>query len=843
MMKRILLSCLTLLFSVNLMAQPIAVDKIAVAWNLLANHYEGKNQFTASFTIHNQSKQSLPANGWKLYFSYPRKVTQVLSANAVLQTINGEFGSLTPSVNFKALAPASKAVITYVAEGRSFTYTDAPSGLYLVFDKEPQKAYPIKNFRVNAVPAQEKASLKLSPALIYQKNEAIKNETLSDSKIILPSPVSAIKLQGNFILNAKTALVYDDFFSNEAKLLQADITQFLGKKLMPSNNASTPIIILKKVNDLAKEAYQLRVKPDSIIIAATQTAGAFYAIQSLKMLMPLSVWKAQQTQITIPAIEITDEPRFAYRSFMLDVARNFQTKAQILKVLDLMALYKLNNLHFHLNDDEGWRLEIPALPELTQVGAKRGHTLDDKQNLQPSYGSGSDTSAFPGSGFYSKSDFIEILRYAKARHIQIIPEIETPGHARAAIKTMDARYERFMKAGNPEEAKRYLLRDTLDQSIYKSVQGYHDNVMNVALPSTYNFIEKVVDEVLAMYQEADAPLKTIHLGGDEVPAGVWQKSSAIAQLMQKENIREYDDLWYHYLAKANAILKQKGLYLSGWEEVAMRKTKLDGKNQYIANPDFTSQNFHAYVWNNVWGWGQEDLAYRLANAGYKVVLAPVTNFYFDLAYEKDAEEPGLYWGSYVDVDKPFYFNPFDYYKSAKEDLQGNVLDKSILKNKERLTAYGQSNIVGLQAQIWSEKISGPQQLEYMLLPKLLGFAERAWAAEPVWSSTTDSVLAENTYKQDWNWFVNLLGKRELPRLAYLNGGYQYRIPPVGVIKENGLIKANIQLPGFTIRYTTDGSQPQANSSVYTRPLADKGHVSFRAFDSQGRGGRVTSLVD
>ncbi len=838
-MKRIFLSCLTLLFSVNLMAQPIAVDKIAVAWNLLVNHYEGKNQFTASFIIHNQSRQSLPAKGWKLYFSYPRKVTQVLSANAVMQTINGEFGSLTPSVNFKALAPASKAVITYVAEGRSFTYTDAPSGLYLVFDKEPQKAYPIKNFKVNAVPAQEKASLKLSPALIYQKNEAIKNETLSDSKIILPSPVSAIKLQGNFILNAKTAFVYDDFFSNEAKLLQQDITQFLGKKLIPSNNASTPIIILKKMNGLAKEAYQLRVKPDSIIIAATQTAGAFYAIQSLKMLMPLSVWKAQQTQITIPAIEITDEPRFVYRSFMLDVARNFQTKAQILKVLDLMALYKLNNLHFHLNDDEGWRLEIPALPELTQVGAKRGHTLDDKQNLQPSYGSGPDTSAFPGSGFYSKADFIEILRYAKARHIQIIPEIETPGHARAAIKAMDARYERFMKAGNPQEAKRYLLRDTLDQSVYKSVQGYHDNVMNVALPSTYNFIEKVVDEVIAMYQEADAPLKTIHLGGDEVPAGVWQKSPAIVQLMQKENIKEYDDLWYYYLAKANAILKQKGLYLSGWEEVAMRKTKLDTKNHYIANPDFTTQNFHAYVWNNVWGWGQEDLAYRLANAGYQVILAPVTNFYFDLAYEKDADEPGLYWGSYVDVDKPFYFNPFDYYRSAKEDLQGNVLDKSILKNKERLTAYGQSNIVGLQAQIWSEKISSPQQLEYMLLPKLLGFAERAWAAEPVLSSTADSVLAENTYKKDWNWFVNLLGKRELPRLAYLNGGYQYRIPPVGVLKENGLLKANIQLPGFIIRYTTDGSLPQAHSPVYTKPLVDKGHISLRAFDSKGRGGRVT----
>ncbi|WP_026903202.1 family 20 glycosylhydrolase [Pedobacter glucosidilyticus] len=842
MMNKIFLSCLILLSGFGLKAQPIDINKLEVEWTLLSNNYEGKNQFTASFIIHNKSQQILPASGWKLYFSHPRKATQVITKNAVITTINGEFCSLTPHANFKAVLPATKSVITYVAEGKALTYSDGPGGLYLVFDKDPKKTYNIVNFKINAVPNQEKAKLKLSPASIYQKNEAIKNETLSASRIILPSPINTVKLQGQFVLSAKTVLVFDEFFSHEAKLLQDDIAQFLGKKLTTNKDLSTPVIIFKKVNGLAKEAYQLKVKPDSIIITATQTAGAFYAIQSLKMLMPLSVWKAKQTQIAIPAVEITDEPRFGYRSFMLDVARNFQTKAQVLKVLDLMALYKLNNLHFHLNDDEGWRLEIPALPELTQIGAKRGHTLDDKQNLQPAYGSGPDTSALPGSGFYSKTDFLEILRYAKARHINIIPEIETPGHARAAIKAMDARYERFMKTGNPLEAKRYLLRDTADISIYKSVQGYHDNVMNIALPSTYTFIEKVVDEIIAMYQQADAPLKTIHLGGDEVPAGVWQKSPAIQNLMQKENIKEYDDLWYYYLAKANTILKQKGLYLSGWEEVAMRKTKLDGKNHYIANPDFTTQNFHTYVWNNVWGWGQEDLAYRLANAGYKVILAPVTNFYFDLAYEKDADEPGLYWGSYVDVDKPFYFNPFDYYKSAKEDLQGNPLDKSILKNKERLTAYGQSNIVGLQAQIWSEKISGPKQLEYMLLPKLLGFAERAWAAEPVWSSTADSVLAQEAYTQDWNWFVNLLGKRELPRLDYLNGGYQYRIPAVGIHKESGWIKANFQFPGFTLRYTTDGSLPDANSTVYTKPFLYKGTVNFRAFDSKGRGGRVSSIL-
>src|SRR5690606_11304967 len=190
------------------------------------------------------------------------------------------------------------------------------------------------------------------------------------------------------------------------------------------------------------------------------------------------------------------------------------------------------------------------------------------------------------------------------------------------------------------------------------------------------FIEKVVDEIISMYKDAGAPLTTIHLGGDEVPAGSWERSPAVQALQQSNpQIKSVDDLWYYYFRKVNNMLKSKNLYLSGWEEVALRKTQLDGKPRYIPNPDFVNENFHAYVWNNVWGWGSEDLAYRLANAGYKTVLAPVTNFYFDMAYQKDFDELGTYWATYVDIDAPFSFVPFDYYKTAI-DNQGKPVNRS-----------------------------------------------------------------------------------------------------------------------------------------------------------------------
>lgn len=355
-------------------------------------------------------------------------------------------------------------------------------------------------------------------------------------------------------------------------------------------------------------------------------------------------------------------------------------------------------------------------------------------------------------------------------------------------------------------------------------------------------MERVSDDLILMYKEANAPLKTIHFGGDEVPPGVWERSPAYIAL-RKANpaIQSTDDLWYYYFGKLNDMVKKRGLYVSGWEEAGMRKTQLDGKPHYIANPDFADDNFHLNVWNNTLGSGAEDLAYRLANGGYKVVLSPVSNQYFDLAYNNSYFEPGYKWGGMVDTDKPHYFIPFDMLKNVKENSQGKPIEKLDQTGKIRLTDYGKTNIVGVQGLLWSENNVNSERLEYMMLPKLLGLAERAWSKDPEWATTTDAAKADELYKQSWIEFANLVGKRELPRLANYNGGYAYRIPEPGLKIENGSAVANIQFPGLELRYTTDGSEPGVDSKLYSGPVSEKGVVKVAAFDAGGRRGRVVEL--
>jgi hexosaminidase len=268
----------------------------------------------------------------------------------------------------------------------------------------------------------------------------------------------------------------------------------------------------------------------------------------------------------------------------------------------------------------------------------------------------------------------------------------------------------------------------------------------------------------------------------------------------------------------------------------MRKTKIDGRNVNIPNPDFVKDQFRVDVWNNVLGWGSEDLAYQLANAGYKVVLSCVSHLYFDMAYYKSFDEPGYYWGAFVDVDKPFYFVPYDYFRNSKEDKFGNPLDKSIFIGKDRLTDYGKSNILGIQGLLWSETINSPERMEYMILPKMLGLAERAWAQDPRWATERDEARAEQLYQEAWTQFANQLGQRELVRLDHYAGGFNYRIPAPGAFVEDGKVTANIQLPGLVIRYTTDGSEPTEKSNIYTGPISAKGKVKMKAFDTRGRSG-------
>jgi hexosaminidase len=840
-MKHNLIILLLSVISVHTFSQTKAsfdAKHLKLTWETLENNYNNTSETYSTIRISNTSNVAFPEKDWVIYFNSPdlREINNDKPSNLMIKQINGDFFKIYPSANFKGITAGNTLEFDVLTRSLK-NITDYPKGFYIVLSDDSKAvslAYETKtsiDFGKNDIVLAEK---------IFDNNQKIKNTALDQLMPIIPSPLSYQKMGGNFVISKDIKIISNSLFENEANYLKEELEKVVNFKLVFGKSETNKIIALERKELEGKEAYELKITSEKILISASSNAGIFYGIQSLKLLFPPNSWAVKTNSISVPTVEIKDEPRFGHRAFMLDIARNFQNKIQILKVLDVLSLYKINVLHMHFNDDEGWRIEIPDLPELTEVGSKRGHTITEKDHLIPSYGSGPNVINQSGSGYLTKADYIEILKYATIRHIKVIPEFETPGHARAAIKSMNARYDKFMKMDNKEEAEKYHLRDIYDQSIYRSIQGFDDNVINPALPSVYTFIEKLIDEMLVMYKEAGAPLNTIHFGGDEVPEGVWEKSPLVKELIQNDkSITSVDELWFYYFSKVNQILKARNLYLSGWEEIGLRKAEVNGRKMMVLDPRFVNENFHTDVWNNLHG--NEDLAYKLANVGYKVVLTNVTNMYLDLAYNQSYQEPGQYWGGYVDVEKPYSFIPFNYYKNQKENERGEALKLDHFNGKDKLTEGGKMNIVGIQAPLWSEIITTSDRLEYLLLPKLFGLTERSWAKDPEWATELDSTKSENLYNKAWSDFVNVISKNELQRLDNYAGGFNYRIPTAGVKVENGKIKANVQFPDLIIRYTLDGSEPTLKSKIYTEEIIDSGKVSFKVFNKSGKSGNTVRL--
>ena len=811
---------------------------LTLTLTLADNNYQNKGLSRSVLTLTNTGTAPLPATGWKLYFNDGDPVSFDATV-ARVKPVNGDLFYIAPGPAFKAIPVGQSATVAFLS-GRIRSATDYAAGFYLVFDNNPERAFPIA-VTVDKGRHFEQADRKLAER-IYDQNALIR--PVADDKLpkVFPTPVSYQETGQSFMLDGQVVILADAEFSAEAEFLANILATVLSTKPAIRSQATGKAIRLRKNPAIAPEGYELQIGQNGVVVLASSGAGIFYGIQSLQTLLPTGALPATAGPVTLPGLTVTDAPRFGYRALLMDVARNFQPKSEVLKVLNLMGLYKMNTLHFHFSDDEGWRIEMPSLPELTSVGATRAHGTDESKSIIPAYGSGPAADNPAGTGFYSKADFIEILTYARNRHIEVIPEIESPGHARAALRAMDARYDRLMKTGNKAEAERYLLRDRADKSGYQSVQGFTDNVADVSQPATYAFMERVVDDLISMYKEANASLKTIHFGGDEVPAGVWEKSPAVRQLMATNPaVKTTDDLWYYYFGKINQLLKTRGLYLSGWEEIGLRKVKQNGQSVWVPNTDFAGENVHVNVWKNSPGSGAEDLAYRMANAGYKVVLTGVTHLYIDMAYNPLSDEPGQYWGGYVDIDKPFYFIPYNYLRNLKDDNTGQRLAPSSIKSREPLTETGKANIVGMQAALWSETNRSPAQFEYKLLPKLLAVAERAWAKDPAWATEPNNQKSDALYGLAWSEFISVVGKRELPRLDRYDGGFLYRIPTAGVKLIGGKLTANVQFPGMTIRYTTDGTEPTATSLVYTEPITATGTVKLTVFNAAGRAGQTVTI--
>jgi len=809
-----------------------------------------------SFTLTNNGRAFLLKN-WAIYFNAARTmVPNSVKGDVSITNINGDFYKIEPSSDFDTLQPNADLVFSFETNDWMIKTGDLPVGFYIVFkDTTGKEMAPELLGNITYAPLTKKSQIDRGPEdkLIiptpenrYAANAIFSDLTADQYCPIIPTPLSYTKGTSDFEITAATKIFYQKGLENEVKQLKAAVKELIGVELAAQEGTGSGIQlgIGKVVPNLNTEAYGLEVSDKGVAIQGASNSGVFYGIQSLRALMDVQAYVKNSKTVKVQGAKVADAPSMAYRGMHLDVVRNFQKKEDVINLLNLMSFYKLNKFHFHIVDDEGWRIAIDGLPELTEVGSKRGHTKDENDMLMPAYGSGpfADPATSNGNGFYTKADFVEILKYAKEHHIEVIPELDFPGHARAAVVSMKARYNKYIKT-DKAKAQEYMLHDVNDKSEYLSVQFYTDNVVNVGQESTYKFLGKVVDEVVKMYAEAGSTLNMVHIGGDEIPKGVWEKSPVCVDFMAKsDKYKTAHDLFYYFVDRFSTILAEKKIATGGWEEIGLRK-KLDENEEEVMAPnkDFMGKGFVPYVWNTVWGWGCEDRGYQLANAGYKVVLANVNNLYFDLSYDKDPNEPGYYWGGFVNERTVWDFVPYNIFLTAKLDRMGYPIDPNFDKDKEKLNPKFKQNILGIQGQLWAETVKGREAMEYMAFPKIISLAERAWATTPKWVSIAKPEDRQKAMDIEYNKFSNTLAKRDLVRLEYISISKKlnFRLPPPGAKVVNDTLYMNTEYTGFTMKYSVDGK----TWLDYKTPTPVKGGttVSLKLVAVSGRESRVTTV--
>lgn len=522
--------------------------------------------------------------------------------------------------------------------------------------------------------------------------------------------------------------------------------------------------------DPRDDYYRIIIGPDSITLRYTSPRSLIMARRVLTgRIIPANPGG-------LPQAVIEDYPSLPYRAMMMDIARNYFNASQVQSIINLLAAYRMNTLHFHLTDDEAWRLEIPGLPELTDVGARRGHTTGEETFLAQLFaGDGNpDSDNGTANGYITRDEFIDLLRYAASLGITVIPEIESPGHARAAIKAMMAR-ERATADST------YRLHDVADTSAYTSAQSFHDNVMNPALPGTYRFMAHVIDGIAAMYSEAGVPLEGIHIGGDEVPAKAWHGSPAVAALIRRLGTDDPRRAHAFFVDSVASILHSRGIPMLGWQDIALNRS-----------PEFNARIAPLTAGINCWTLASSGIAGRAIADGYNVILSNVDHFYLDQCYNSHPDEQGLRWGGTVDE-----LTAFSGYADSLCPAPA-----------------GPGKVIGISCHLFGETLRNIDQVRYFMLPKMLGAAERAW--NPGRSVTPAQ-------------FNAIVGARELP--AFALRGYNFHLRQPGIIVDNGVVKMNSPYGPSrgVIRYTLDGTEPTEASTLYEGPFAmPDGATAIRA---------------
>ena len=520
--------------------------------------------------------------------------------------------------------------------------------------------------------------------------------------------------------------------------------------------------IVKHITHDNYEFYRITINTDNAIIEAASEQAEKMARMAL-----MKLWHRNNGKI--PTAIIEDYPDFHYRGVLIDISRNNQPLETLENIAFKLAQYRMNKLHFHFCDDEAWRLEIPSFPELTQIGSRRGYTLDEKEYLVQIFaGNGNpDETKGTSNGYITRQQFVEFLKKCNALGIDVIPEIESPGHARAAIKAMEARYRRT-------EDPIYRLIEDGDSSKYTSAQAFHDNVMNPALDGPINFMRTVIGEIISMYKDAGAELTAIHIGGDEVPDGAWNGSPSAQALIKEKNLDGEKGLHAYFVKQIANILAERGIPMNGWQEIAIGHS-----DEYNADVAPLTGGVNSWTVFNPKAPIDKHVSVQALKAGYPIILSNVNHFYLDQSYNYHPDEPGLTWGGVVDE-----FASLNGYPAKMYPVPDELKDK----------------IIGLSGQVFAETLRSPAQLESYLFPKMFGLAERAWNADETYSNAH---------------FNKLIAEKELPAFG---NDCNFHLRQPGIISNKGTIKMNSPYEKAVIRYTLDGSEPTIDSSIYTKPI-------------------------
>lgn len=801
-------------------------DKVNITYEI--KEYRD-SRFDVNFTINNTSSIDLNSP-WSLHWNQQSSIIdeQSVPENVIYDYVAGQSYNILTFGKDYILAKDSSFSIDLSQRGIVRRQSDLPVGGFIVSNDD------ILDVEFDYVWKNAKGIEKLNaPTSVDRYNEYISNSLLdkSDLEYIIPTPSNFIINDGEVEMLNNYSIVIDQNFNLSEQLINSVFDGIVNIDFDNTNEVISRITV-DLDESINAESYQLSVSDDGISISSADSAGALYALQSLKQLFLISILE----DTPLKFIEVNDSPKFSYRGMLLDISRNFYGPEKIKQIIDYLSFFKINYLDFRLTDDEGWRLEIPGLEELVEVGSKRAYTKDEFENLIPMYGSGPDTNS-TGSGYLSRSDYVDILKYASERNISVIPQISVPSHMRSAIVSMNARYQKYMEMGNQVEAEKYLLIDPDDKSEYYSAQGFTDNIMNICRESSFTFYEKVIDEIYLMYKDAGIEMAKFGVAADELPYGAWQKSPMCDKFMSENSISgDYNALYELMQRRIYNKISSYGATMTGWDDILLKLTEKNQSETQIKD-FFKDDDILLFVWKNDWGQGRQDMIYKYANLGYKSIMSNSSAFYFDMVDDKDLDNIGLSWSGYANYKDMWTVDVYDVFN----DLYGvekNNISKNYIDNSVKLDQDKRDNIIGVQSQIWSETIRNEGILDYMFMPNIIVFSQKAWSHDNSWMDISNNDVKREKIDIEWNKFANNVGQRVLPMVDNIFGGLSYDLPKPGGKIINDTLYANTVFPGLNIKYTLDGSIPKESSENFKSPIKinDDDIVNLRLFNNKGRGG-------